>query len=256
MTALSAQLSRPSSDLELEHAVHGIVKARNSDWSEHYFKSALVDIAATYGLKRIMEIGGGRCPIFSSEEIAAQGWEYTISDISESELARAPETLRKRCFDIGGSSIPSEGEYDLLFSRKVFEHLPDTPQAYRNCFRLLAPGGVAFHFFPTLFCPPIVMNWILPEQISSKVLRFFQPHRNPEGEPKFPSYYRWCTASEDLRQRVLALGFSEVTLTPFYGHHYFDNVPGLNILHPKIRDFCLTGDIRTLASRAWLIARK
>ena len=43
------------------------------------------------------------------------------------------------------------------------EHVPDGYRFHSNLFELLKPGGVAFHFMPTLYSPPFVINRLLPE---------------------------------------------------------------------------------------------
>lgn len=241
--------------LPLETMIRSLNPSRDSDWSEVHFKANLLALMQAQNAREVLEIGGGRKPIFEASELSAHGIAYAISDISAGELALAPEGIEKQCFDIGGSAVPDR-QYDFIYSRKVFEHVANVEQAYRNVFTLLKPGGVVLNFIPTLYCPPLVMNHLLPEAVSSRILTYFQPHRNPKGEPKFPSYYRWCTASSRVEAQLQRLGFQETAVLPFYGHHYFDKVPVLKHVHPWCAGFCKKHDVRLFASRVYLMARK
>lgn len=239
----------------LHERVAALSAPLDCDWSELQFKDNLLALMRAEGVHEVLEIGGGRKPIFEPSELAAHGIRYAISDISEHELSLAPEGIEKLCFDIGGPQTPDR-QYDMIYSRKVFEHVANVEQAYRNVLKMLKPGGFVLNFVPTLYCPPLVMNHLLPERLSSRILTYFQPHRNPQGEPKFPSYYRWCTATGTVQSHLERVGFTEVTMLPFYGHHYFDNVPVLKHLHPICTRWCKDHDVRLLASRMYLLARK
>ena len=108
----------------------------------------------------------------------------------------------------------------------VMEHIPDGKKAYSNIFNLLDKGGVAISYFPTLYSPPFVINKLLPEALSSKILRFFFPQRNQEEIPKFPAYYSWCKGRQrKMSQKLTSLGFEEALILPFYGNNYFHKIP-------------------------------
>lgn len=234
-----------------------LIPTTHCDWAEANFKATLLDLAQHFSLKRVLEIGGGRRPSFAVEEVAAAGLEYSISDISESELALADARYGKHCFDIGGASVPLEsGQYDLIFSCKVFEHVANAEQAYRNAAALLAPGGVLVNFVPVLFSPPMVINQLLPEKLAAAVLRFYRPERNPNQQPKFPSFYRLCRANAATSARIKACGFEEVCIKEFYGHHYFDRVPILKHTHAFFTALCQRFAVKALASRTYIAARK
>src|SRR5579871_6882594 len=86
---------------------------------------------------RLLEVGGGRDPLFRPEEARALGLDVTVNDIDADELARA-----------------QAGAYDLIFSQMVFEHVAGVEKAWRNVHTLLAEGGVGLAFVPTLYAPP------------------------------------------------------------------------------------------------------
>lgn len=229
-------------------------------WAWQNYKPTLLKLAQTLEKEarkpRALEIGGGRDPTFTADEGAAHFARYTVNDIAQSELDRAPAYVEKRCFDIAGHTLPETGSYDLIFSKMVFEHIPDAAQAYRNTCALLAPGGVALHFFPTLFSPPFILNKLLPERLSGPLLKFFFPFRNAGEYPKFPADYDWCYGTESNRARIQAMGFTEAAVLPFYGHGYFEIVPCLKQLDAALSRLAQRRDWRRLSSYAYMMVRK
>ena len=194
-----------------------LFEARDSAWAQHAFKSAVEDVVRASGAKHVLEVGGGRSPLFSREEIDALQVRYACNDISEAELARAPAYVDKVCFDIAGE-VSLVDAYDLIFSTMVFEHVSSGARAYRNVFQLLKPGGVAINFHPVLFSPPFVANLLLPEAVSRKVLRAFFPPQRVDSAPKFPARYSWCYAHRRMERKLKGVGFSDALIVPFYGH--------------------------------------
>src|SRR5713101_7659160 len=90
-------------------------------------------LIASNGFTTVCEIGGGRSPLFSREEAAAMGLEYTILDISDTELRAAPDHVQKIEADIGAldpNRFP--GRYDFMFSRMLAEHVSDASAMHRN----------------------------------------------------------------------------------------------------------------------------
>jgi hypothetical protein len=108
----------------------------------------------------------------------------------------------------------------------VFEHVKDAKMAWSNVYYLLASGGIGFAFVPTLYSPPFVINRYCPEWITSRLLRWIDPKRNDFEVPKFPAYYKWCRARENIiTPLLLSVGFREATVLPFFGTPYFPGVP-------------------------------
>ena len=108
-------------------------------------------------LRERYEAIGGRSPLLDEPQIAAAGLNYTVNDISETELSHCPDWAEKICFDIAGDAAPA-GQYDLIFSRMVQEHVRSAEKCYNNIFQLLRPGGIALNFHPTLFAVPFVFD--------------------------------------------------------------------------------------------------
>lgn len=224
------------------------------------YPALIREIAATLHLRRLVEIGGGRDPLFSADEVAALGLDYTVNDIAEGELACLPSSYRKACFDV--ASRPEavaqwRGEFDFAFSRMVFEHVRDGRQAWRNLSAMLAPGGVAVAYMPVLFSPPFVANRLIPDRLAASIVRALYPARRGEEDPVFPARYSWCVAiSSVMTRRLRGVGFDEVHVVPFWHHDYYARVPVLRDVDRAAQKAFAVMNWSALASYAYVVARK
>jgi SAM-dependent methyltransferase len=229
-------------------------------WAWDNYKRVVHDLCVTLKLRRILEIGGGRDPLFTCEEIKDLGVDMTVNDISPEELAILPAEYRTACFDVAGdiSCIGHlRNSFDLAFSQMVFEHVADGRRAWSNLYQLLAPGGVALAFFPTLYAMPFVLNKLLPDKLAASIVRTFFPNRATEEDPVFPARYSW-TFADDRRMRPMlsAIGYREVAILPFYGHGYYGGFPVICDLHKWYTRLARKHDWRLQASFAYVAVRK
>jgi SAM-dependent methyltransferase len=218
------------------------------------------DLCGSLGAKHIVEIGAGRDPLFDRDEIAALGVNMTVNDISPGELAVLPEGYRAACFDVAGD-ISQLGylhnSFDFAFSRMVFEHVEDGQRAWANLFKLLAPGGVALAFVPTLYSVPFVLNRLLPDSICAAITRTLFPNRAGDDDPVFPARYSWTFASDRrMRPMLSAIGYREIAVLPFYGHGYYEPFPIIRDIHLRFTALARRYDWRLLASFAYIAVRK
>jgi len=191
-------------------------------------------LVMTHQCRTICEIGGGANPALSLDFVQKQGLDYVIIDISATELAKAPAGYRTRVQDMTLPLTGEEGTYDLVFSKMLAEHVRDGELFHHNMFRLLRPGGVAFHFFPTLYAPPYILNLLLPERVTDWLLNVFQAGREKSGRlGKFPAYYRWCHGPTTRQlARLKSVGFRVEQYTGFFGHPgYYQKVRFIERLH-------------------------
>lgn len=172
---------------------------------------------------KVCDIGGGANPLFSKEQVEEYGLDYTVLDISAEELAKAPEKYNKIQADITDSNFSLDGEYDLVISKFLAEHISDAASFHQNIFSLLKDGGYSFHYFPTLYNLPFIANRLLPENLSYPILLFFQPHRVKEGKRgKFPASYNWCFGPTKKNiERFTSLGYSIEEYIGFFGHRFY-----------------------------------
>ena len=252
--------ARPA-DLEpLLGFIDELHQKRSSDWAWNHYKDTIRELALLIKARRVLEIGGGRWPLFSTEEIKDIGVSYVVNDVSESELALAPPYFEKVCFDIskpiGEQHRNLLGTVDLMFSQMVFEHVPDATRAYQNIYALLAPGGVCLNFHPVLYSIPFVVNWLMPELLSSRILRFFFPNRRPDEVPKYPARYDLCVIRQSVRNRLSAIGYRRVWQVPFWRHDYFINIPGVYQLDNAAADMADRNNWTGLASFSYTLVAK
>ena len=220
------------------------------------FPDFVLSLAGHLKQPRILEVGGGRSPMLSQDQVAALDARYTVNDISARELEQAPKWVSRLHGDIADAGLlqgAESGKYDLIFSRMVFEHVRDPKQAYANIASLLSVGGVAVNAIPTLYASPFLLNRMLPQGLSARLLKRFDPKRNPEEVPKFPAYYRWCTSTEATRRKLEKVGFQTAQLVPFYGHDYYSGFPVLRDLVIGARQLAASRDWRPLSTYALVI---
>jgi len=216
----------------LESFFSGLAPDWHSRWAWDHYEATILALAHQFRLKRVCEIGGGRDPLFSPEEARRYGLDLVVNDIDAGELALTPKGLRTARFDIAGDmSEPdiARGGYDMMVSRMVFEHVHDVERAWSNIHALLAPGGIGLAFIPTLWAPVFALNHVLPEKASRAIVHaLFPARREGGGDPKFPAFYDWCRGSRaGLAPMLNRAGFTDIHVQPFWGHGYFDRIPGL-----------------------------
>ena len=127
------------------------------------------------GARRFCDVGGGADPIVSTRKIQQLGLEYVLLDDSAEELEKAPadyQTFQASILDPARISalLESGGDFDVVTSRWTAEHMPDGRAFHEQVFAMLKPGGAAVHLFPTLYSPPFVVNRLLPDSVSSRLL--------------------------------------------------------------------------------------
>jgi SAM-dependent methyltransferase len=256
------------SDRFLDYPLFAPLRALGYDgleaWAWENFKPAILAYARAarmaYGRPaRLLEIGGGRAPLFEPQEARAEGLEITVNDIDAGELARAPAEFARAQFDVAGDAarLGALERYDLVFSHMVLEHVAGAPRAFSNMHALLAPRGVMLAFVPTLYAPPFVINRLMPEAVSSRILRMFFPDRHDGHQPKFPARYEFCFGSQSRLEPLLTdIGFEAVLVLPFWTHGYFRHIPILREVDRAIQRAARARDWRHLSTYAYIVARK
>lgn len=246
--------------MDIAEKISELQQRGDTSWAWKNFLPTVKDLVVSTGAKSILEIGGGRSPSFSKEEVENFGLDYTVNDISARELSLAPDWVKKAHFDIQTPNhselAPFEGQFDLVYSQMVMEHVASFERAYKNIYRILAPGGVSIAFHPVLYAAPFVINRLIPESASEGLLRRVFPHRSDDGVPKFPAVYSGCVISEGFQRTLKDIGFSTVRQVPFYGHNYYMKIPVVRELHDRVSAFIRDRNLRQLASFCYTIAIK
>jgi 2-polyprenyl-3-methyl-5-hydroxy-6-metoxy-1,4-benzoquinol methylase len=234
--------------------IQGMLPDNHRDSAYRQYKSIVIALAAN---RRLLEIGAGRRPLLTPEEIKERNVHYTANDIMQNELDLIPFPVEKAVFDSCGG-VPPEcaGRYDVICSKMVQEHVSNGEKFYSNILKLLSNGGVALNFHPTLYSPPFFINRAFSEHLTRAVLRFFKPERNVSNIPKFPATYELCYSLAATANVISKIGFSAVQIIPFYHHEYFASIPGLRTLDNALSDWARRQDVRALSSYAYTVVIK
>lgn len=230
-----------------------------SEEAQKGFFGAIQELSLRPGVRKICEVGGGANPTLPVDFVEENGLDYTVLDISAEELAKTSPGYRKIQADIASPDLHLEGDFDLVFSRWLAEHVEDGRTFHQNVFRLLTNGGIAFHYFPTLYAPPYLVNLILPERATRRILTVLQRNRDFLGfQGKFPARYSWCRGP--LRKQIAlfeSLGYQVEKYTGFFGHSaYYDRMPPIRSLHERFARTLLRHPIPWLTSFAYVLLRK
>ena len=212
-----------------------------------------------YRCRRVCEVSGGANPLLSIEFTANQGLDYFILDISQEELDKAPNEYQKICFDIAAQDFNADGNFDLVFSRMLAEHIPSGRRFHQNIHQMLRSGGRAVHFFPTLYALPFLVNRLLPEALTEHMLNLVQAGREKTGNlGKFPAYYSWCRGPSKAQiDRFRSIGYTVEQYVGFFGHSgYYKKVPILERLHHSFCRWLVQHPISRLTSFALVILLK
>lgn len=204
----------------------------------------------------VCDLGGGANVLLSRDERETLGLVYTVIDVNASELAKAPDDVCKVELDI--TAIAPSNRFDLVISRHLAEHVRDPKPMHRNVHTMLNPGGLAIHFFPTLYTAPFILNRVIPERVSERILLRLQPHRTRTGDRgKFPAYYRWCRGPTRRQvRRLTSMGFEIDEYVAGFGHAYYCRVPLLQRCEDAKTRFLLRHPIPLLASYAIVVLRR
>ncbi len=229
-------------------------------WRDAWFEfDGLLDWLSTHGdMRSVCEVGAGATPVFSAEVIAARGLDHFILDVSEEELAKAPSAYRKVMADITAPDFVSPESVDLVATGFVAEHVPDPGSLHANILRMLRPGGVALHLFPTLYALPFVLNRALPELVTDAVLARLQPFRRPEShDAKFKAYYRWCRGPTRRQvTRLEGLGYEVLAYTGYFGHGYYLRAKPLDWIEHAKADVLMRHPVPSLTSYGLALLRR
>lgn len=207
------------------------------EWAYVDFTRRLDQRLKSMGDGKVCELGGGARPALDLDFLDRYGLTCLVVDISEPELQKAPSGYTTLVGDVSSVDFATgehDGSYDLVFSRVLAEHVRDARQFHLNVRRLLRPEGTAMHFFPTLWWPPFVVNRILLESMTERILRRVEPWRHePGNRGKFPAYYHWCygpTAGQ--LKRFASVGFQVEHCVAYFGES--SHAPG--VVLGKIND--------------------
>lgn len=220
------------------------------------YERFLMDTIERNNFKSVLDVGGGANPILKDDFISRMNLDYAILDISASELEKAPKNYAKVVADAASPDFSSDKRFDLVFSKMFAEHIKNPEQFHKNMLTVLNRGGMAIHFFPTLYTLPFFVNYLVPETVSDKLLDIFAP-RDRHQHAKFAAHYAWCRGPlAGLIKRYTNMGYEIVEYVGFFGHDYYERIPPVHSLHKLKTNFLLKNPNPLFTSYAYLVLRK
>ena len=188
--------------------------------------------------------------------------EYHVLDISDSELAKAPDDYSKITVDMCAppdkfAARVAPGSYDLIFTHNFLEHIARPDLLHRNIHSMLKPGCTAVHLFPCSSNVPLAINKLLPEGVTRSLVSLAQPGRDTSGkQSKFKAYYKLCGApSARLERRYADFGFDVLVYKGFVGHSYYDRFAPMREIERALRKPLASLNI-PMVSNVLLVLRK
>lgn len=222
-------------------------------------ENRLRELIDTYRPTSILEIGSGANPTLPVEYVREAPFTYTTNDISAEELSKADPAYETLQLDACQEGIPENvhGAYDLIYSRMVNEHVQNGKQYYENIFSMLKPGGVTAHCFSTLYALPFLVNWLMPEFVSERILAVMEP-RDKHQHDKFRAYYSWSRGpSMSMVRRFESIGYQVLKYDGFFGHSYYrKRLPWIDSLEKTKARFLSKYPISALTSYAFIVLQK
>jgi SAM-dependent methyltransferase len=169
-------------------------------WSSYATKAA--ELAKNAEPPRIVDIGAGRTTPYAAA-ISSDSSKLIGVDVLREDL-EANEALAQRIVrDVLIDGIPQEAhDAGLITSRMVLEHIPDLDRFAREVHDALAPGGQTIHLFAARYSLFAVLNRLMPESISRRILFALRPESVEVGG--FPTFYHktHATAAESVFRRA------------------------------------------------------
>jgi SAM-dependent methyltransferase len=225
-----------------------------NEWFD--YPDFVIGLVHQYGLRQICDVGGGANPILPLQLVNDHQLDCTILDISSTELAKGPREYKKLVQDIEAENFTLIDQFDLVITKMMAEHVRNGRLFHENIFSMLKPGGVAVHYFPTLYAFPFLINRFIPEWLSSFLLGVFLP-RDRYLLGKFRAYYRWCYGPTPFMLKMLTkIGYEIILYKGIFGHIYYDRVPVLRTLHSAYTQYLAKHPTPYLTSFAQVILRK
>ena len=231
------------------------ISYRPSEEARNGYAAFLNRIIETRNVRTVCDVGGGANPVLLMDYILKHNLEYSVLDISESELKKAPEGYIKIAADVQSPEFQSGAQkYDLVFSKMLAEHISNAHQFHLNIANMLTPNGVAVHFFPTLYAFPFVVNWLNPEFVSDRLLNIFAPRDRYQND-KFPAHYQCCRGpTRQQFERFRSVGLDVLEYIGFFGHPgYYRRIPGVSHIHRMFTRILLSRPNPHLTSFAFVV---
>lgn len=223
----------------------------NVNYHHKRFRQKTKEIILANDCRSVCIIGAWRWPVVDFNDVTDLDIELTILDISQEELDSVPgDYFTRICADACTANLSKK--FDMIISSMVIEHIDDVPAFHRNVHKMLKPDGLAFHNYPTLYCPSLVINRYLPEFIT-----VFLAYKIVGKKKKFPAKYHWCYGPTPKMKRFLeSFGYEILEFQTFYGTEYLRRFPIVRWLGMMTSEWAAKRNSVRLCSSAQVLLKK
>lgn len=157
-----------------------------TDWPNYLHSLRRREIEMIFGacppkiFARGLELGAGDG--FQSQLLSHFVTSLVVTDYAEGILAQpdGPGLTHRVCDAEQVGEVFEAGEFDLVFSSNMLEHLPDPQQALAGMHRVLADQGIAIHVVPSPFWKLTQMAGFYPNLVITRLERYSERMR---GDP-------------------------------------------------------------------------
>jgi SAM-dependent methyltransferase len=183
------------------------------------YEQALTKAVTEIHPRLIVDVGGGKSCAFSAKG-PSRGARILALDSSEEEIRENSDVDYRAVADVSKGLPLSESSADIITSHMAMEHIEDVKVLFESSKAVLRPGGYCIHAFACKFAPHTLINQLLPNALSRKVIYFLWPEKR--GICGFPAMYNRCYYSA-MCKLLLRHDFEIISMESFfYQSGYFD----------------------------------
>lgn len=202
----------------------------------------------------VLDIGSGKHPTISANMKKQKNLINIGMDIDEKELKAAPEGVYDQVIVADMTQkLDQDIKGDLVLSRALLEHVPDSRAVLQNMYDLLNEKGTLVFFAPCKNAVYARLNMLLPDKFSYWLLKTCWPEKI--HELGFKPYYNNCTPAK-MEKMLEEIGFEIVEKEIFYASRYFEVVFPVHILWRLYQVIIKTLGLTELSEGFVFVARK
>ena len=123
-------------------------------------------------------------------------------------------------FLVQSVETPIAGNYDLIVSMTLLEHVPDNRASLRAMLHALRPGGEMHHYVPGSNHPYALATRMVGPRLQKRLIHSLRPNVDAHTSG-YPTYFDACTPAA-MKLRMQEAGFEAIHFVCFYrANDYF-----------------------------------